>query len=175
MTRYPQIEGDPFSFRCAGKFAYSWQRCPGSSSVTTRIHAGSGHSVKAKPCRAATRALTFMPWLPASYSRGRRTRKPPAGARSKEVHNAEAQRQQYKNRFLTSHGSPPYRHAAGTIHTNPPQRMLRRVLPIHAPRPPARHSNVCSIMCIMLTLLGAGYRPHGFRMAIRLPPHTVFP
>ena len=141
----------------------------------TRIHAGSGHSVKAKPCRAATRALTFMPWLPASYSRGRRTRKPPAGARSKEVHNAEAQRQQYKNRFLTSHGSSPYRHAAGTIHTNPPQRMLRRVLPIHAPRPPARHSNVCSIMCIMLTLLGAGYRPHGFRMAIRLPPHTVFP
>lgn len=27
----------------------------------TRIHAGSGHSVKAKPCRAASRALTFMP------------------------------------------------------------------------------------------------------------------
>ena len=46
----------------------------------TRMCAGSGHSVKAMPCRAASRALTFMPWLPALYTRGRRTRKPPAGA-----------------------------------------------------------------------------------------------
>ncbi len=58
----------------------------------TRMDAGRGHSVKAKPFGAASRALTFMPWLPASYIRGRRTRKPPAGARSKEVRRPEAQR-----------------------------------------------------------------------------------
>ena len=65
----------------------------------TRMCAGSGHSVKAKHFGAASRALTFKPWLPASYTRGRRTRKPPAGAQSKEVRRPEAQRQRYKKRF----------------------------------------------------------------------------
>ena len=31
----------------------------------TRMCAGSGYSVKAKPFGAASRAFTFMPWLPA--------------------------------------------------------------------------------------------------------------
>ncbi len=72
--------------------------------------AGSGHSVKAKPCRAASRALTFMPWLTALYTRGRRTRKPPAGARSKETRRSEAQRQRHKKAFPASRSFPTYRH-----------------------------------------------------------------
>lgn len=63
--------------------------------------AGSEHSVKAMPFGAASRALTFMPWLPASYTRGRRTRKPPAGAPSKEARRPETQKQQHKKCFLS--------------------------------------------------------------------------
>lgn len=68
--------------------------------------AGSGHSVKAKPCRAASRALTGCPCFPAMDTCGRRTRKPPAGARSKEVRSSKIQRQQHKKAFFASRGFP---------------------------------------------------------------------
>ena len=67
----------------------------------SRMDAGSGHSVKAKPFGAASRALTFMPWLPASYTRGRRTRKPPAGARSKEAPGRKHKDRDTKKRVLS--------------------------------------------------------------------------
>lgn len=54
-------------------------------SIAARGSAGSGHSVKAKPWRAATRALTVMSLLPAMNTRGRRTEMPPAGAQSEDV------------------------------------------------------------------------------------------
>ena len=62
----------------------------------TRTGAGSGHPVKAMPCRAASRALTGCPCFPAMDGCGRRTRKPPAGALSKEVRCSKTQTQQYK-------------------------------------------------------------------------------
>lgn len=140
----------------------------------TRMGAGSGHSVKAMPCRAASRALTFMPWLPASYTRGRRTRKPPAGARSKEVRRPKAQR--HKKAFPAAHGFPAYRHAAGiTILARPPRLVLRRVLPIHVALPSARPSDVRAVMCVMPILPCVGYCLHGLRIAFRHSPHTVFP
>lgn len=55
-----------------------------------------------KPFGAASRALTFMPWLPASYTCGRRTRKPLAGARSKEARRPETQKQRHKKAFPAS-------------------------------------------------------------------------
>ena len=86
--------------------------------------AGSGHSVKAKPCRAASRALTGCPCFPAMDTCGRRTRKPPAGARSKEVRSSKIQRQQHKKAFFASRGFPAYRHAADTMHTSLPRLTL---------------------------------------------------
>ena len=65
--------------------------------------AGSGHSVKAKPCRAASRALTGCPCFPAMDTCGRRTRKPPAGALSKEVRSSKTQTQQYKKATCGGH------------------------------------------------------------------------
>ena len=95
---------------------------PGSSSVT--------------PAWVPEAGIPSRP-SPSEPLRGRRTRKPPTGARSKEVRNVETQGQQYKNRFLTSHGSPPYRHAVDTIHANLPRRMLHRVSPcVYRCRPP---------------------------------------
>lgn len=41
---------------------------------------------------------------------GRRTRKPPAGALSKEARSSKAQRQRHKKAFLISHFSDPYRY-----------------------------------------------------------------
>ena len=67
----------------------------------TRMSAGSGHSVKVKPFGAASRALTFMPWLPASYTRGRRTRKPPEGALSKEAPSRKYKDRGTKKRVLS--------------------------------------------------------------------------
>jgi hypothetical protein len=54
---------------------------PALSSVPyTRNRAGSGGSVKGKPCRAATRPLTFAAVLPAINACGRGTEMTPSGA-----------------------------------------------------------------------------------------------
>ena len=104
----------------------------------TRRCAGSGYSVKAKPFGAASRALTFRPWLPASYTRGRRTRKPPVGAQSKEARRPEAQR--HKKAFSAAHVFFAYRHMVQTLHANPSRCMLHRVFSIHiACFPPRVH------------------------------------
>ena len=84
------------------------------------------------PCRAASRALTGCPCFPAMDGCGRRTRKPPAGALSKEVRCSKTQTQQYKKAFSASRNFPAYRQAADTMHIRPPRLALRRVLPIHA-------------------------------------------
>lgn len=139
----------------------------------TRMGAGSAHLVKATPCRAASRALTRCPCFPAMDACGRRTRKPPAGARSKEARSSETQRQRHKNTFLISRGYSSYRHTANTIHTNLPRRMLRRAIPIHTPLLRTPPPDTCAAMCIMLTMLCAAYRPNGLRMTLRFSPHTV--
>ena len=70
----------------------------------TRRCAGSGHPVKAMPCRVASRALTGWPCFPAMDTCGRRTRKPPAGVQSKEApgrkHKAATQKSvSHRSRF----------------------------------------------------------------------------
>lgn len=123
MTRYPQIKEEPFSFGVLENWLMLGRDAPGSF--------GPSHP---RSCREA--GIPSRP-SPSEPLRGRRTRKPPTGARSKEVRNVETQGQQYKNRFLTSHGSPPYRHAVDTIHANLPRRMLHRVSPcVYRCRPP---------------------------------------
>ena len=92
--------------------------------------------------------MTFMPWLPASYTCGRRTRKPPAGARSKEVRKPKAQRQRHKKAFPASHSFPAYRHATGTMHTSLPRLTLPDTygLASHAAfRCPHRHARYADL------------------------------
>ena len=88
--------------------------------------------VKLGPRTKAWRALTGCPCFPAMDGCGRRTRKPPAGALSKEVRCSKTQTQQYKKAFSASRNFPAYRQAADTMHIRPPRLALRRVLPIHA-------------------------------------------
>ena len=123
----------------------------------TRMCAGSGHSVKAKPCRAASRALTGCPCFPAMDTCGRRTRKPPAGARSKEVRSSKIQRQQHKKAFFASRGFPAYRHAADMMHTSLPRLTLHRIFPIHTALPHTRRSDARAVMRVMTTLPCVGY------------------
>ena len=121
----------------------------------TRMDAGSGHSVKAKPFGAASRALTFMPWLPASYTRGRRTRKPPAEGSVKGSSQTRSTKTQ--KAFPSSHDFPAYRHTAETMHANLSRRMFHRVFPIHIVLPPTQRSDARAVMCAMLTIVCAGY------------------
>lgn len=141
----------------------------------TRMGAGSGHSVKAMPCRAASRALTGCPCFPAMDTCGRRTRKPPAGALSKEARKPEAQRQRHQKEFPASRSFPAYCHKANTIRVRLHRRTLHRIFPIHTGLPPARRSDVRADMRIMLTIVCAGYYLSGSCMAHSRSPHSIFP
>ena len=125
------------------------------------------------PCRAASRALTGCPCFPAMDACGRRTRKPPAGALSKEVRSSKTQTQQYKKAFFASRGFPAYRHAAGMMHTSLPRLTLHRIFPIHTALPHTRRSDTRAVMRVMPTLPCVGYCLHGLRIAFWHSPHTV--
>lgn len=113
-------------------------------------------SVKAKPCRAASRALTFMPWLPASYTRGRRTRKPPAGAQSKEAPSRKHKDRDTKSVSCLSRFSRIATHGGNDT---------CKSVPAYAPQSFPDTYNVASrpasdaraVMRIMLTLPCVGY------------------
>ena len=62
-----------------------------------------------------------------------------------------------KKAFPAAHGFPAYRHAGITILAQSPRLAFLRVLPIHALRPPARRSDARVVMCIILTIVCAGY------------------
>ena len=125
------------------------------------------------PCRAASRALTGCPCFPAMDACGRRTRKPPAGALSKEVRKPEAQRLRRKKAFPASRDFRTCRHTADTIHANPPRLILYKIFPMHTALPHTRRSDVRAVMCVMPTLPCVGYCLHGLRIAFRHSPHTV--
>ena len=104
---------------------------------------------------------------------GRRTRKPPAGALSKEVRSSKTQTQQYKKAFFASRGFPAYRHAAGMMHTSLPRLTLHRIFPIHTALPHTRRSDTRAVMRVMPTLPCVGYCLHGLRIAFWHSPPTV--
>lgn len=113
----------------------------------TRVHAGSGHSVKAKPFGAASRATDE------EASDGG----PVKGSSQRRDTRATIQKQvPHISRF-----SPiPARCGHDTCKLAPAY--ASQSLPMRTSLPPARRSTVRSVMYIMPPLLRGGYRLSGF-------------
>ena len=125
----------------------------------TRVHAGSGHSVKAKPFGAASRATDE------EASDGG----PVKGSSQRRDTRATIQKQVPHFSQFSLISTRSGRHTCKAVPAYAPRNSSHTLLP------PVRRSDAHGVMCIMPNLLWTGYRPHGFHMVIRLPSHTVFP
>jgi hypothetical protein len=80
-------------------FAVRRHRASRSSVPRSRIRAGIGGSVKVRPCRVASRTLTFAALLPAINPCGRGTEMTPSGACSGNISERKSrERQRVKRR-----------------------------------------------------------------------------